>query len=448
MITLALRRLAHKAGLDEHVVPTLLFRGWSVVAGAASVFLMPLWLTPTEQGFYYTFASVLGLQIFFELGLSQVVVQLVGHEVAHLTFTADQKLVGDEARLGRLASLAQLLDKWYLIAAVLFAIVCGIAGGIFFSHKNQLPWTQWIGVWSALVACTAINLTFMPRLALMEGSGQVGKVARLRFMQGVIGYAALWLLLWLGGGLWVAMVIPCVSALCTWYWLRKNGNVFGWLARLQYKPEHAIAWRRDVVPFQWRIALSWISGFFIFYLFTPLVFAQRGAIEAGRLGMAMTVFNAVSTVGMSWVNAKTPSFAMYISRGERRSLNALFTAVCARSLTFTTLSAASVVGVAYALTSAHVRLMARIASPDVLIFLAVVCVANGFIFAAAAYMRAHREEPMLQQSIAMGIATLAVVYFGSRFGILTMVMLYAAITLFIGLPWTAYLFRNYYRRTA
>lgn len=443
MTTSALRRFAHKAGLDQHVVSTLLFRGWSVIAGAASVFLMPLWLTPVQQGFYYTFASVLGLQIFFELGLSQVVIQLVGHEIAHLNIDAAQRLSGEEERIGKLASLARLLNKWYLIAAVLFAAICGAAGVVFFAHKNQLPWTQWIGIWSLLVVCTSINLAFMPRLAFMEGSGQVGKVARLRFLQGIIGYTCLWALLWLGAGLWVAMIIPAVSAVCTWYWLRTNGTLFSGLTRLEFRPEHGIAWRRDVMPFQWRIALSWISGFFIFYLFTPLVFAQRGAVEAGRLGMAMSVFSAVSTVGMSWVNAKTPTFAMLISRGERQSLDSLFRAVCIRSLAFTTLASIGVVALAYMLTSMHVRIMTRIAVPEVLVFLAIVCVLNGFIFAAAAYMRAHREEPMLPQSIVMGLATAAVAYFGSHLGVLTMVALYAAITAFIGVPWTAWLFRKY-----
>ena len=54
------------AGLDFHVLVTLLFRGWSIVAGTATIFLLPLWLSPIEQGYYYTFGSVLALQVFFE----------------------------------------------------------------------------------------------------------------------------------------------------------------------------------------------------------------------------------------------------------------------------------------------------------------------------------------------------------------------------------------------
>ena len=79
-------RLLHRAGIDFHVLATLLSRGWSVVAGAVTVLLVPFWLTTTEQGFYFTFSSLLGMQILFELGLGQVIIQLVGHDAAKLRY--------------------------------------------------------------------------------------------------------------------------------------------------------------------------------------------------------------------------------------------------------------------------------------------------------------------------------------------------------------------------
>jgi hypothetical protein len=37
-------------------------------------------LTAVEQGFYYTFGSVLALQVFVKLGLVTVIVQMASHE--------------------------------------------------------------------------------------------------------------------------------------------------------------------------------------------------------------------------------------------------------------------------------------------------------------------------------------------------------------------------------
>jgi hypothetical protein len=436
------------AGLDFHVFVTLLFRGWSVVAGAVTVLVVPIWLSPTEQGYYYTFTAILGLQIFFELGLSQVVIQLVGHETAHLTLTESQEFQGDAARIDRLASIAQLLQRWYAAAALLFAAIGGIAGGLFFMQRGQIAVGGWAGVWCLLVACAAVNLAYMPALALYEGSGRVGHVARLRLAQSAVGYGALWIALAAGLKLWAACIVPLVGALFTALWVRRFGQMHAWLIRRKFRPENAVAWRREVLPFQWRIALSWISGYFIFYSFTPLVFAHRGAIEAGRMGMALTVFNAVSTVGMSWVNAKSPTFAMHISLGERADLNSLFIGVFLRSLAFTTLASAAVVLGAALLTKLGIPQMARIAGTDVLISLALVCIANTAIFSMATYMRAHREEPMLPVSVVGGIATALVAWFGSLSSVLVMSILYAALTLFLSLPWSIALFMRYYRRPA
>ncbi|MFZ2123667.1 hypothetical protein [Rhodoferax sp.] len=434
------------AGLDFHVLVTLLFRGWAIVAGAATVFLLPLWLSPTEQGYYFTFASVLALQIFFELGLNQIVMQLVSHEVAHLTETADGRLTGKEAHLGRLSSLARLIRRWYGVAGMLFALIGGIAGALFFSQKGTEPMSVWLGVWVVLVGATAVNLWLSPGLAVMEGCAKVGQVARLRLAQSVLGYAILWAVLLSGAGLWAATAVPVVSAVCTAYWLKSHGDMLQWLSSRAVDLNNQLSWRADVLPLQWRISVSWISGYFIFNLFTPLVFANRGAVEAGQFGMALSVFSAVTTVGMSWVNAKAPNFTMHISRGERSVLNVLFKAVAIRSIVVTTLMSLGAVSMVWFLTSRGMTVMSRISAPEVLAGLAIVAIANSMITAAAVYMRAHREEPMLLVSVVTGLLTAVAAYFGSRIGVLYMVIVYAFITMCVSLPWTTWIFVGYFNR--
>jgi O-antigen/teichoic acid export membrane protein len=439
-------RLRAAAGLDFHVLVTLLSRGWTVIAGATTVIVLPLRLGSTEQGYYYTITSLLGLQILFEMGLGQVIIQLVGHEIAHLESVGEERFTGDAARLDRLASLMQLLQRWYRVAAVLFGVLAGVGGGFFLARRGVLPPGQWLGTWCIMVACTAANLTYVPALAMLEGCGRIGHVARLRMVQSVAGYSALWVSLVAGAGLWSAIMVPLASALSTGLWLRR-AHIHTWLMSHVVATGAGIAWRRDVLPFQARIAISAMSGYFLFYAFTPLIFANRGAVEAGRFGIAMTVFNALAAVGTSWIYAKTPTMAMHIARGERRELDAIFFAVFKRSLTFTTAAAAGVVLFASLLTWAGVRQMSRIASPGVLCCLALVCVTNCVIFSLAAYMRAHREEPMHGVSVTGAIATVLVAYFGSKLGVLPMSMAYLVLTAGVMLPWTVALFRRYRRRS-
>lgn len=444
--TSPLARLLQRAGIDFHVLATLLARGWSVVAGALTVLLVPLFLSTTEQGYYYTFASLLGLQILFELGLGQVIIQLVGHHAAHLETVGDDRLSGDDRHIDQLASLTRWLRRWYRIAAILFALLAGGAGGLFLAIKGQLPLAQWLPVWVVLVTASALNLTYVPVLALQEGLGRIGQVARLRLIQTVVGYMALWLALICQLSLWAACMVPLATTLLTGYWLHRIARLHHWLSNRPTEHADGLDWRRDVLPFQWRIALSAISGYFIFYAFTPLVFANRGAVEAGRFGIAMAVFNALAGVGTSWVYARTPAFAMHIARGERAALNALFLAVLRRSVIFTTVVAAGVVLAVVMLDHLGVPQMKRIADPSVLACLALVCAVNSIIFSVAAYMRAHREEPMLTLSIVGAVLTALIAYFGSMYSVLAMSLLYALLTAGVLLPWSLALFFRYFRR--
>ncbi|MGV8935114.1 MAG: hypothetical protein ACOH1I_10845 [Gallionellaceae bacterium] len=441
-------KLGRIAGLDAQVLPTLLLRGWQIIAGGVMVLLIPLWLGKVEQGYYYTFSSLLALQIFFELGMNQVIIQLVSHDFAHVSVSDSAALKGDAIRLDRLASLVVLLRRWYAIAASLFFVIVSACGAWFFSTKGDLPISDWGGAWLMLTLVTAANLYLSAALTVLEGCGEVAGVARMRLVQSMCGNSLMWIALALGAGLWAMPLVLMVAAAYTSYWLRINGSTIERLRRhfAESANNIKINWRADIFPFQWRIAVSWISGYFIFQLFTPLAFARLGAVEAGRLGITMAVFTALLTVGMSWINAKLPAFAAHVSRNERVSLNMLFNSVVKRSIAFTLFATLTIIAIVMVMNSLDIAAVHRFASLPVVICLAIVTLVNCFIFAAAAYMRAHKEEPMMLVSVATGLATLTAAAVGSMYGVFTMMFLYAMINVCVALPWTIYIFMPYYRR--
>src|ERR1700685_156002 len=75
-------------GLDKAIGFTVLARAWSSAAGLVTVALIARFLSPAEQGYYYTFGSLIALPIVFELGFSFVILQMASHERAHLTFSS------------------------------------------------------------------------------------------------------------------------------------------------------------------------------------------------------------------------------------------------------------------------------------------------------------------------------------------------------------------------
>lgn len=445
-----LRRLGHFAGLDAQVISTLLLRGWSIIAGTVMLLLIPIWLGKAEQGYYYTFSSLLALQIFFELGMGQVIVQMVGHDFAHVRFSPDATLEGSIDHIARLASLIRLLRRWYRIAAVLFLLIVSVCGFIFFSSNGELPISSWLGPWLLLTLATAINLYLTPMLTVLEGCGEVAGVARMRLVQSVLGYSSLWLALILGAELWAMTMVPLAAVIYSTYWLRIGSTTIDKLLRFGAAKARSVrfSWYQDIFPFQWRIAVSWISGYFIFQLFIPLAFARLGAIEAGRLGISLAVFSALLTVGMSWVNAKVPAMAGHVARNERASLNSLFNGVLTRSMAFTLVTVILIVGLMLFYSNSEIELLNRFSSLPVILCLALVTLSNCYIYAAAAYMRAHKEEPMMWVSVVAGLGTLMAAAIGARYSVVAMMIGYTVVNVCIALPWTIMLFIGYYRRSA
>ncbi len=103
-------------GIDRAIAYTLVGRGWSLIAGPLTIILIARFLRPEQQGFYYTFGSVIALNIFFELGLTYVLLQFASHEKAHLEWATAGTLSGSNIAEMRLAALLKLALRWYGVA--------------------------------------------------------------------------------------------------------------------------------------------------------------------------------------------------------------------------------------------------------------------------------------------------------------------------------------------
>jgi len=122
----------HGLGLDRAAVFTVLARGWASASGLVTIALIAHFLSAAQQGYYYTYASLIALQMVFELGFSQVVMQLASHERAHLAITSNGAITGSEVAHARLASVLQTSVRWYGVGALMLAIVLIPAGLHFF----------------------------------------------------------------------------------------------------------------------------------------------------------------------------------------------------------------------------------------------------------------------------------------------------------------------------
>ncbi len=433
-------------GIDRAIGFTILARGWASVAGLITVALIARFLSPAEQGYYYTFGSLIALQIVFELGFSLVILQMASHERAHLTFSAGGFISGDSIAHARLASVLQKTVRWYTSAAVILAIFLLTMGSHFFSaNQHGSGNVSWRMPWYAAALAATLTFQLDPILSFMEGCGFVPNVARLRLAQAMSGSSLAWLALITHRGLFAPAMIIAGNAGVASVWLFFKRNML--LALMRHKPgEHRIHWMKEVWHFQWRIAVSWLCGYFIFQLYNPVLFKYRGPVVAGQMGMSLTLTSALMTVAISWVNTKAAPFGALIARKEYAKLDRVFFQSVKQAFAVCAAGAAVIwVGVAY-LNWAQFPFAHRVLDPISLGILLVTAPLNLIIFAEATYLRAHKQEKFLLNSVLGAILVGSSTYFlGRSYGAMGVVTGSLLVGVLMGLPLGTYTFLKYRR---
>jgi hypothetical protein len=430
-------------GLDRAVGFSVLARFWSSVAGLVTVALIAHFLSPAEQGYYYTFGSLVALQIVFELGFSFVILQLASHERARLSISGDYEILGDPVAHARLASVIQKSIRWYSVAAVLMAATLLPAGYYFFStQQHGGPTVYWQLPWCFTALIAALNFQLDPLLSFLEGCGYVPEVARLRFLQSIIGSLLAWTALMSHHGLFAPSMMLLGMALGSVAWLSSKRKLL--LGLLRHRPGgDRILWSREVWPFQWRIAVSWLCGYFLFWIFNPVLFAFRGPIEAGQMGMSLSLANAIQAIAVSWVSTKSAPFGTLIARKEYQRLDQTFFQALWQSFAVSSAGALTAWFGCLYLNFRHSRFAPRLLDPFSLGVLLLYMVVNVLITAQAYYLRAHKREVLFVNSLVGAVlVTSSTFAFAPLYGA-TGIVISTCLLNFFGLAWSTYKFQKY-----
>jgi hypothetical protein len=432
-------------GIDRAVGFTVLARFWSSAAGLVTVFLIARFLSPAEQGYYYTFGSLVAMQMIFELGFSFVILQMASHERARLSISGDYDITGDPVAHARLASVIQKSVRWYSAAAVLFAATLVPVGFHFFStHQHAGPVVSWRFPWCFAALMAAFNFQIDPFLSFLEGCGYVPEVARLRFMQSVTGSLLAWGALASHHGLFAPSMMLLGMASSALVWLAGRHKLLLGLLRYHTGTDR-IRWNKEVWPFQWRIAVSWFCGYFIYWLFNPVLFAYRGPIEAGQMGMTLSLVNAIQNIAVSWVSTKSAPFGTWVARREYGKLDHTFFQALRQTFAVSLVGALTAWLGCIFLNLAHLRFAQRLLDPFSLGLLLIYMIFNVIIFAEAFYLRAHKQEVLFTNSVVGAVTvTLTTLTFGRYYGARGIAVT-CCIGNIIGLAWATYKFRKYRR---
>lgn len=239
------------------------------------------------------FSSLVALQVFVELGFYLVIINLASHEWARLHLAEDGTLTGDPRAMARLGSLRNLMIRYYIAGAVIFITAIGAGGALFLgSSSSGGVEPTWMAPWWSLVLLTGGLLITFPLVSLLEGCNQVRSVNRMRLVQSILATLALWGGMVSGLGLWSLVAQTAARLVTEIIFLRViHGPLIHQL--VPGRAEDSIHWRQEVWPMQWKLALTGMSGFLAFALFSPVMFRYHGPVGAAMTYLVATILGTL-----------------------------------------------------------------------------------------------------------------------------------------------------------
>jgi len=414
--------------MHKDVSRSLFQRSWSILAGLLMTFSVPVFLTANQQGYFYTFSSVIAIQIFFELGLSQVLL----YKFASIVSPAGEPPPEQDRQ--RLTSLLYVARRFYIVISFFF-FIAALIGGYLFLAASTISGVDWRPQWFCLVLATAVNLAQSVKLVFLESQGYVADVATLRLKTGLGSTVIFLLVLALGAGLWAAVVVPTFNALATTIWIYSSRKtlIYRHSRILDFKigaRQILQAWRVEIFPLQWRTSISWVSGYFIFQLITPIAFNRFGPEVAGHLGFAISAMNSILFLSTTFTSSVSPRLSALLHSQRIEESNLLFDTSFRRSVIAVLALSQLFVLALYVLSIFNQPFASRFLSWDLALLYSPSVILSAIVYCWAIYLRSQAIEPLVLQSAATALVMAPVLWLASSVSVGSMLVGMLIVSLF------------------
>lgn len=433
------KAFAKKTGMDGAIAYGSSARVVQAISGIVTIFMLSAFFTGIEQGYYYTFHSLLAVQTFFELGFTGVITQFVSHEVAHIDICNGSVISGDKYHLSRLGSLIRFCVKWYLVASLVFLTILIVGGFLFFVSSEDVS-ISWRLPWIILSVATAVKLFQSPFSAILMGLDKVKLINKIVFYQQILSPLFMWIGMTLGWGLYVVGISSIASVIIWFFIVAQTGQAHLLFCLYKQEVKDSVSYIKEIFPYQWRIALSSLSGYFIFHFMTPILFKYQGAVIAGQVGMSISIIGAIQSFSMTWLNTKIPLYSKLIALKDYNKLDSMFSITMKQMVTICTIIMVLAYVCLNMLSNQNVEVKGsllgeRFLTGLPLALLMVAYITDQFNFSWATYLRCHKKEPFLANSVVTGIACLLAIFIFSKYFTLLYLLLAYAIVRILSVLW-------------
>ena len=297
--------------IDEKILLFLSSKAFSYISYPITLGLIINYMTPAEQGYYYTFFTLLSFSMFLELGLGVILTNFASHEFSNLKWE-NNLLIGNKDSIKRSNMLIKKTMQWFTIVAFVFFILMSFIGNFFFKENNSInyfnAWVFFIGVFSP-------GLIFSPILSILQGFGKIKEVQKVIFFQVFLSIIAFWIGLLINLSIYALVLQFAVQNLISFIYILFNYHKL--IRRSIFETSEMLSWKNEILPLQLKTGFTWLISYLGINLLIPFSFKIFGAETAGQLGMSFRIAEITSVVCLAWTNTRVPLMGNLIANNYK-----------------------------------------------------------------------------------------------------------------------------------
>ena len=336
--------------------------------------------------------------------------------------------------------------KWYFTAALLMLGALVPLGLWFYESANLLTYNVGL-TWVGLCFFSSFNFFVIWLTTIHEGLGNVEKASRVRLLQLLFSNSFIWLCLLADWGL-VSFATGNTFGVLMAFVLLIVGHRSILISLLRFCIKNfQVPWKSAFWSFQWRIGVSWISGFFIINFFNPLILAFHGPIHAGQFGLSAHIMRSIATIANSITEVQLPKYGQMIKNKRFDLLDRLFLRTASLSGSLYLIGAGIFLCLWTLIPSYFPVTEDRLLPIGSLGLLSVIVGISFVSISISVFIRAHKVEPFLWISILNAAVTaIMAVALVPKFATAGAIASYFCGSVIVGLTGAIIIFRKF-RRT-
>jgi len=304
--------------IDKKVAIFLSSKLFSYISYPITLGLIVNFLNPIEQGYYYTFLTLLSFSMFLELGLGIILTNFASHEFANLRWK-NNNLDGDKVAIKRSFMLIKKTVLWFSFVALLFFFSMLGIGAYFFLESDS---TNYYLTWVYFIAVFSPGLIISPLLSILQGFDRIKEVQSVIFFQVFFSIIAFWICLFMDFNIYALIVQFAVQNLISFLYLFFKYRKLVFLSLIE--SNKLFSWKDEVLPLQLKTGFTWLVSYLGINLLIPFSFKIFGPEVAGQLGMSFKIAEITSIICLAWTNTRVPKMGSIIASKNRNQFHYLF----------------------------------------------------------------------------------------------------------------------------